>query len=257
MKRTLFLLLLGSCQLVFELDPCQTSTGNDEDGDGIDDGCDNCPTVENPSQENTLEAEPDALGDACDPDPLAPGNQIVLLETFSGPSVDVRWSDAAGRWRINANGKLVHESTNPDLDPVFDLVPPGLAPPYRLVYDVEIISLPDQYSELGVVVDADDSGGLRCSLVRYPGDFAMLLVEATDGRDDSLPGLELVNDEKYTVTLDYVSTTEASCSVARPSTGFTTQDNMLAFQPFTPGGRLGFKSHLIDARISYVIAYSR
>ncbi len=37
----------------------------DEDGDGITDGVDNCPSVPNPDQ---ADAEGDGVGDACDPD---------------------------------------------------------------------------------------------------------------------------------------------------------------------------------------------
>jgi hypothetical protein len=38
----------------------------DEDGDGIDDSRDNCPSIENPEQGD---ADGDGLGDYCDPTP--------------------------------------------------------------------------------------------------------------------------------------------------------------------------------------------
>ena len=45
----------------------------DTDGDGVDDGVDNCPLVENPDQANFSQVkdsvyDPRPAGDACDPD---------------------------------------------------------------------------------------------------------------------------------------------------------------------------------------------
>jgi hypothetical protein len=47
--------------LSFDLSGCQA--GHDEDGDGVDDNCDNCPTVANAQQRDT---DGDGLGDACE-----------------------------------------------------------------------------------------------------------------------------------------------------------------------------------------------
>jgi hypothetical protein len=41
---------------------CQ-GNGTDTDGDGIDDNCDNCPTVPNPDQ---TDSDLDGYGDACE-----------------------------------------------------------------------------------------------------------------------------------------------------------------------------------------------
>jgi hypothetical protein len=47
------------------LDSCLTPTGFDFDGDGVDDGCDNCFIAANPSQ---WDADVDGFGNACDAD---------------------------------------------------------------------------------------------------------------------------------------------------------------------------------------------
>jgi hypothetical protein len=89
---------------------------HDEDGDGILDGCDNCPTVANPDQADTTEAAtfqfPDGVGDACDLWPRLGGDLIghfhrfdvddSLLWTGSGFSIsnDAAHSDGDARWTI-------------------------------------------------------------------------------------------------------------------------------------------------------------
>jgi len=59
---------------------CWTSTlaNHDEDGDGLDDHCDNCPADYNPDQ---LDSDHDGVGDACDPHPGV-ADRIVTFEPF-------------------------------------------------------------------------------------------------------------------------------------------------------------------------------
>jgi len=61
-----------------DLPPC-AGNGHDEDGDGIDDNCDDCPTVADPMQGDL---DGDGVGDACDPNPTTPGDKILLFEPF-------------------------------------------------------------------------------------------------------------------------------------------------------------------------------
>ncbi len=62
--------------IIGPLDSCPdlVNTGVDTDGDGVDDICDNCRSVQNPDQGNCdaewdADTPPDLQGDACDPDP--------------------------------------------------------------------------------------------------------------------------------------------------------------------------------------------
>jgi hypothetical protein len=52
----------------------------DEDGDGVSDICDACPTVNNTNPAN---ADSDELPDACDPRPTTPGDRIVFKALFT------------------------------------------------------------------------------------------------------------------------------------------------------------------------------
>ncbi len=70
----------------------------DEDRDDVGDPCDNCPASDNPNQADTLEAEPDGVGDACDPNPTDGGDFIAFFDGFN--ELDSRWMASAG-WRLD------------------------------------------------------------------------------------------------------------------------------------------------------------
>jgi len=74
--------------------------GHDEDGDGIDDGTDNCPNIANPDQ---LDSDGDGVGDPCDPHPTTPGDHIVLFDGFGG-GLPTGWLlQGAGTWRVEGD----------------------------------------------------------------------------------------------------------------------------------------------------------
>jgi len=60
----------------------------DEDGDGIPDGCDNCPHVPNPDQSDL--GDGDKVGDACDPHRTEPGDRLIRFEGFAVMPPDLR-----------------------------------------------------------------------------------------------------------------------------------------------------------------------
>ena len=55
------------------------ASGHDEDGDGLDDGCDVCPTVADLDQ---VDGDADGVGDACDPRPTTGGDRIGFYDPF-------------------------------------------------------------------------------------------------------------------------------------------------------------------------------
>lgn len=75
---------------------------SDEDGDGINNDDDTCPSQYNPDQ--TVDGDGDGVGDVCDPNPTTPGDRIVAREMFSGPLYS--WTpDSSTSWTL-IDGRL-------------------------------------------------------------------------------------------------------------------------------------------------------
>ncbi len=77
------------------------ATGHDEDGDGVSDVCDNCPSIANAGQEDVGETNAgqtaDGVGDACDPRPAAGGDAIALFDPLLAPLAPT-WTIDTGSW---------------------------------------------------------------------------------------------------------------------------------------------------------------
>jgi hypothetical protein len=61
---------------------CAAPVGHDEDGDGVDDACDDCPHVANPAQ---ADGDGDGVGDVCDPNPTLAIDHIAFFDPFTVP----------------------------------------------------------------------------------------------------------------------------------------------------------------------------
>jgi len=87
-------------------DPHACAIHHDEDGDQIDDFCDNCPTVANPDQRDTTEqrlrAFPDGVGDACDLWPSLGGDLVAHLHRFDDPAADAALWTGSG-WTVSGD----------------------------------------------------------------------------------------------------------------------------------------------------------
>jgi hypothetical protein len=78
------------------LAPCVAPVGHDEDGDGRDDACDNCPQLANADQNDR---DGDGVGDACDREPDLARQSLAWFDPF----VDLRpeWQVYSGLWTVD------------------------------------------------------------------------------------------------------------------------------------------------------------
>jgi Thrombospondin type 3 repeat len=78
-RATWVLVIVAGCGRVgFDAVEC-AAVGHDEDGDGIDDACDNCPHIPNVDQ---ADSDGDGVGDVCDPQPFVAAERIALFDPF-------------------------------------------------------------------------------------------------------------------------------------------------------------------------------
>jgi hypothetical protein len=102
-----------------------TPSAHDEDGDGVVDECDNCPSVSNAGQADIGEVNAggsaDGVGDACDPRPSAGGDSIFLFDGMNFTTLPSTWTNVTGLpWTASGTSLTPNSTaTGQELERVF------------------------------------------------------------------------------------------------------------------------------------------
>lgn len=227
----------------------------DEDGDGIANNCDNCPTVPNPTQADTTEVAaggtPDGVGDACDPHPTGQ-DRIAFFEGFDAPLVgwtgDPGVTVSAGKLHVVADGASDTELNAPRLSAA------GVA---VTRYTIEALPTTTRgYRSVEVHAQrgaAGTAGGYRCMVIEDP--------QATMTAHAAV--------QEYIAPYDLGTTTSARCQLAVGQTGelhfaygtaldcatTTPRADATAVAPETRTGVVGLHVQTLSAAYDYLIVY--
>ena len=266
MKHAWLLLALTACDAVFGVEHgappenCDEVTTHDEDGDGVVDACDNCPTVANADQANVLDA--DGVGDVCDPHPIADGDAIVRFVSFAEAGENARWRTNAGNWYVAADRMTYDAIDYQDWGATVSQTPP-LVPPFTIVGRARLDEIPARHSGLGLLPNADgDGGAVGCAVVRpFEEDTRPDLLElyVAAGAQPSDPIREMQDGDELELTLEYAPPTIARCAVrfdADPSGGGTVSfdDFDELADPLQPG-TLGLDANQVRGGFESIVIY--
>lgn len=147
------------------------SSGNDDDGDGIADACDDCPGTPDPGQ---LDSDGDGVGDACDPNPTTAGDYLVRFVSFTEPDIAALWAIPAGGWGFGASAMT---TTSNDGLATWTLSQPS--PPYTFEARI-VLAAPIAIGVVSLFVDVHANAGNGCEIEGFAGTDSLNLFNGSD-----------------------------------------------------------------------------
>jgi hypothetical protein len=256
-KRVVLLLALGACNKLLGLEPvaarsdadhCALHAGDaefhDEDGDGLDDLCDNCPDQANPNQADT---DGDGVGDVCDPDPAA-ANSIARFISFVEPRIDESWR---GVWTVAPDeiDMFTNGVTGEKLELYLDALPPR---PFQadIVVRTGVASGPT--AKIALHGNGDTTTGIGAGCVLLGGQFQ---AREDAGNSGNTSAALLVDNAQFRISMAFYND-RMFCAASSASGGGAQVMITFAMQP-VHDGTLVLDATDADIHVDDVIIYTR
>jgi hypothetical protein len=232
-----------------------TPTAHDEDGDGVVDECDNCPSVSNAGQADQGEvnsgASADGVGDACDPRPNAAGDSIFFFDGLNFTSAPSTWTNVgAGTWTasgtsLSPNGTL----SGQELERAF----PSALGNYLAETTFTFTALENLGSASVPFRTSTARDGWGCGLGINGSTGQLFLTQVTGGVGEAMPTTASVGAPQvggrfrllagaYSTNLYCILAGGGGGRVNRSTSGSTS-------------GECGFRASLADATFEYLLVY--
>jgi hypothetical protein len=185
--------------------------GTDEDHDGIANDVDNCPGIPNADQ---IDSDGDRVGDACDPHPTTPGDEIALAEFFEiEPYAFI--PDQPTSWMLG--GGMVTTTAGPDAtDATLSLARVAKSPTLEIGFTLLELGNDMLNDEIDLTLAFPSNSGL-CQLKEMIGpgpDEIVTTVEVNDESSTNLSTpLQPMAARTLSLTREASATVDGKCSL--------------------------------------------
>jgi hypothetical protein len=233
-----WLVFVGGCNALWGIKKvgppptCEQLTAHDEDADGVTDGCDDCPGIADPMQEDSAGVD-----------------QIAFFESFAETDSGASWTINGGPWGFHDDA-AVYTVTSNNAPSQIDATIPAIAPTR-----VEAVVTIDHIDLQGSMIELRAEGGVGCGVIRHNSTpIDKVRIETPGGTSNSESDFPtLVGGERLRITLSCGTSGRAECNVENLGDS-TVGGAKLAVT--SSAGTLGVIDNGIPTHVEYVAVYA-